>query len=85
MESVTWTINGTIVTSDDALISQTLTLVDRVTATSRVVLSANISYFVGTFGCEVTDGNGRTSSAAILINGIINSCFLVSLALMCVM
>ena len=73
MSSVRWSVDNADITTDSALFSQTITLVDRLTATYQLVLSGDISNFVGTFRCEVTDGDGRSSSASQTINGIIFS------------
>ncbi len=46
-------------------------MIDRLAVSTMYVLSgSNVSNFVGTFECSVTDGNGRTSnSGPLLING----------------
>ena len=78
--SVRWSVDNADITTDSPLFSQTITLVDRLTATYQLVLSGDISNFVGTFSCEVTDGDGRSSLAYRAIIGI-NSCCLFSLVL----
>ena len=75
MTSVRWSVDNADITTDSPLFSQTITLVDGLTATYQLVLSGNISNSVGTFRCEVIDGDGRSSSASHAINGI-NSCCL---------
>ena len=70
MTSVRWSVDNADITTDSPLFSQTITLVDRLTATYQLVLSGDISNFVGTFSCEIIDGNGRRSSASQAINGI---------------
>ena len=77
MTSVRWSVDNADITTDSPLFSQTITLVDRLTATYQLVLTGNISNFVGTFICEVTVGVGRSSSASQTINGIY-SCYLSS-------
>ena len=74
MTSVRWSVDDVDITTDSPLFSQTITLVDRLTATYHLVLSGDISDFVGTFSCEVTDGDGRSLSVSRTINGI-NSCY----------
>ena len=71
--SVRWSVDNADITTDSPLFSQTITLVDRLTTTYQLVLSGDISNFVGTFCCEVTDGDGQSSSACQTINGIIFS------------
>ena len=70
MTSVRWSVDNADIATDIVLFSQTMTLVDRLTATYQLVLSGDISNFVGTFSCEIIDGNGRRSSASQAINGI---------------
>ena len=70
MTSVRWSVDNANITTDSPLFSQTITLVDRLTATYQLVLSGDISNFVGTFSCAVIDGDGRSSSASQTINGI---------------
>ena len=80
LTSVRWSVDNADITTDSPLFSQTITLVDRQTATYHLVLSGDISNFVGTFSCGVIDGDGRSSSASHEINGI-NSCYLSLLVL----
>ena len=81
MTSVIWSVDNVDITTDSPLFSLTITLVDRLTATYQLVLSGDTSNFVGTFRCEVIDGDGRRSSASHAINGI-NSCCLSPLVLL---
>ena len=65
-----WTRDGVLISDSDPLFMQTLTLTDKSTVTSQLVLSsANISSLVGTYQCFVTDGNGQRSEASLIING----------------
>ena len=67
-----WYRNGVIITSEDDLFSQTIVILSKKTATSQVVLSSGSnSNFVGLFGCEITDGNGRTTNSTLQLNGIL--------------
>ena len=71
MNIVRWFKDGAMISIDDPLFTQSMVLLNRTTATSQVVLSSgNISNFVGTFSCEITDGNGRTSDSILDINGM---------------
>ena len=72
MNLVTWRKDDIIISSDDPLFSQTMMLINRTTATTQLILSSgNISNFVGTFTCEITDGNGRITSSDLQTNGMI--------------
>ena len=67
---VRWFKEGAMISIDDSLFTQSMVLLNMTTATSQLVLSsANISNFVGTFSCEIMDGNGRTSDSSLEING----------------
>ena len=70
MTSVRWSLDNADITTDSPLFSQTITLLDRLTATYQLVLSGDISNFVGTFSCEVIDGDERSSFLSQAINGI---------------
>ena len=78
--SVRWSVDNADITNDSPLFSQTITLVDRLTATYHLVLSGDISNFMGTFSCGVIDGDMRSSSASHETNGI-NLCYLSLLVL----
>ena len=70
MNLYTWTRDGVVISDSDPLFSQTLTLTNRSTVTSQLVLSsANISSLVGTYKCIVTDSNRRRSTSSQVING----------------
>jgi len=70
VNSYTWKRDGVIISDSDPLFNPTLTITDRSTVTSQLVLSgANISSFVGTYQCIITDGGGRMSTATHIING----------------
>jgi len=64
VDSYTWTREGLVISKSDPLFNITLTITDRYTVTSQLVLSSyNISSLVGTYQCIITDGNGRMSTA----------------------
>ncbi len=70
VSSVQWTNNNVPIITGTTFIEAD-PVIDRLAVSTTYVLSgSNISNFVGTFECSVTDGNGRTSnSGPLLING----------------
>ena len=77
MNSVIWTKDGIAINVNSSPFSQTQPVIDKVTATSTIILSSsNISSLVGSFTCDIMDGNGRSSSSGLLqLNGMIK-CYL---------
>ncbi len=62
------TKNGALI-STNSTYTVTGPVVDRLTATSQFFLSDSNINLLGTFECSVTDGNGRTASELLQING----------------
>ena len=70
VNSYTWTRYSVLISDSDPLFTQTLTIADRSSVTSELILSsANNSSLVGTYQCIVTDGNGRMAKASLQMNG----------------
>ena len=71
VNNVRWFKDGVMISIDDPQFTQSMVLLDRTTATSQLVLSSgNISNFIGTFSCEIMDGNGRDSVSILEMNGM---------------
>ena len=67
---ITWYRNYEIISNEDDTFSETVIL-NKTTATSHLVLSSGSkSNFMGLFTCKVTDGNGRTATSTLQLNGI---------------
>jgi len=69
VNTYSWTRNGVVISDSDTLFNQSLTITDKSTVTSQLVLSSyNISSLVGTYQCRITDGNRRISIASYTSN-----------------
>ncbi len=67
--SIQWTKNNIPIITGTTFVEAD-SMIDRLAVSTIYILSGNVSNFVGTFECSVTDGNGRISSSGpLLING----------------
>lgn len=74
VDNVTWYQNGTVIGSDDDRFTQRMAILDRTIASTEVLLIGNATAnFVGSFVCEIRDGNGRISKATHVFNGKVNN------------
>ena len=71
VNSYNWTRDGVVINCTDPKFSLTLSITNRSSVTSQVALSVhnNISHSVGTYQCNLADGNGRVAVASHIISG----------------
>ena len=69
VDSYTWMKDGVEISTSDSLYNQTLTITNRSAVTTELLFSsADNSSLLGSFTCNITDGNGRISMASQILD-----------------